>query len=73
MSRQFDSDNEDDETVVLNSDPAVSSLSFSEPFPHMTEEELRTEEEEIKELERRKQGLEERVSWMEKDLAGVLR
>ena len=38
-----------------------------------TEEDMRIEEEEILELERKKRGLEERVSAMEKDINGVMR
>jgi chromosome segregation ATPase len=39
----------------------------------MTEDDLRREEEEIKELERKRRGLEERVNSMGKDITGVLR
>ena len=39
----------------------------------MTEEDWRREEEEIKELESKKRGLEERVSSMGRDISGVLR
>jgi len=39
----------------------------------MTIEDLRREEEEVKELERNKRGLEERVTGMEKDLGGLMR
>ncbi|KAF2234206.1 DASH complex, subunit Spc34 [Viridothelium virens] len=38
-----------------------------------TVEDMQREEEEIKELERKKQGLEDRVSGMEKDLGGLMR
>jgi hypothetical protein len=38
-----------------------------------TEEDLRIEEQEIKELELKKRTLEERVAGMEKDLGGLLR
>ncbi|KAL9091451.1 MAG: hypothetical protein Q9165_004837 [Trypethelium subeluteriae] len=38
-----------------------------------TVEDIQKEEEEIKELERKKQGLEDRVSGMEKDLGGLMR
>ena len=36
-------------------------------------EDLKKEEEEIKDLERKKQSLEDRVSGMEKDLGGLMR
>ncbi|KIW05560.1 uncharacterized protein PV09_03437 [Verruconis gallopava] len=42
-------------------------------FEDFTEEDMRREEEEIKELERKKRSLEERVSNMEKDISGVTR
>jgi DASH complex subunit Spc34 len=41
--------------------------------PTVTEEDLRLEEQEIKELELKKRTLEERVTGMEKDLGGLLR
>ena len=41
--------------------------------PAVTEEDLRLEEQEVKELELKKRTLEERVSGMEKDLGGLLR
>ena len=39
----------------------------------VTDEDLRREEKEIKELERKKRELEDRVSGMERDLGGLLR
>lgn len=45
-----------------------------QPQEHaLTFEDIHREEENIKELERRKRTLEERVSGMEKDLGGILR
>lgn len=41
--------------------------------PTVTEDDLRLEEQEIKELELKKRTLEERVTGMEKDLGGLLR
>ncbi|KAF1979945.1 DASH complex, subunit Spc34 [Bimuria novae-zelandiae CBS 107.79] len=41
--------------------------------PVMTEEDLRREEEEVKQLERKKRGLEDRVNSMGRDISGVLR
>ncbi|KAI9662549.1 MAG: hypothetical protein M1821_008716 [Bathelium mastoideum] len=38
-----------------------------------TEDDMKTEEEEIRELERKKQALEDRVTEMEKDLGGLMR
>ncbi|MCJ1274046.1 hypothetical protein MMC21_001840 [Puttea exsequens] len=40
---------------------------------HVTEEDLRKEDEEIRELEKKKRVLEDRVSGMERDLGGLLR
>jgi predicted nucleic acid-binding Zn-ribbon protein len=62
--RDYDSDYEGD------GDPDVPEASAFEEF---TEEDMRREEEEILELERKKRGLEERVSNMEKDISGVTR
>jgi len=39
----------------------------------ITKEDLRKEEEEIRELERKKQALEERVNGMSRDLGGLMR
>ena len=39
----------------------------------MTQQHLESEEAEIRELERKKKGLEERVAGMERDLGGLMR
>lgn len=39
----------------------------------LTKEDLEREEQEIRELERKKRGLEERVTGMERDLGGLMR
>jgi chromosome segregation ATPase len=41
--------------------------------PIMTAEDLRQEEEEVRQLERKKKGLEDRVNSMGRDISGVLR
>ncbi|KAK3207918.1 hypothetical protein GRF29_96g813906 [Pseudopithomyces chartarum] len=41
--------------------------------PVMTEDDLRREEEEVRQLERKKRGLEDRVNSMGRDISGVLR
>lgn len=41
--------------------------------PALTEEDLRREEEEVKQLERKKRGLEDRVNSMGRDISVVLR
>ena len=47
-------------------------LNLSQAAP-MTEDDLRREQELVKELENRKRTLEERVEGMQKDLGGILR
>ena len=42
-------------------------------FQPMSEEDLRREEEEVRQLERKKRGLEDRVQSMGRDISGVLR
>ena len=42
-------------------------------FQPMSEEDLRREEEEVRELERKKRGLEDRVHTMGRDISGILR
>lgn len=42
-------------------------------FQPMTEEDLRREEEEVRQLEKKKRGLEDRVNSMGRDISGVLR
>lgn len=42
-------------------------------FQPMTEEDLRREEEEVRQLEKKKRGLEDRVHSMGRDISGVLR
>ena len=53
----FDEDANDDQTTQF----------------HVTQEDLKKEDDEIRELERKKQGLEDRVSGMERDLGGLRR
>lgn len=45
----------------------------SERAPAFNIEDMMKEEEEIKDLERKKRGLEDRVTGMEKDLGGLMR
>lgn len=61
--REFGSDYEGED---IGDEEEVEETDF-------TVEDMRREEEEVKELERKKRGLEERVSNMEKDISGVLR
>lgn len=63
-SRNYGSDYEGEDDAVVEDAPAVEEFSV---------EDMQREEEEIRELERKKRGLEERVSNMEKDISGVTR
>ncbi|KAF1949297.1 DASH complex, subunit Spc34 [Byssothecium circinans] len=54
------------------SDEPVDVLS-EHAAPVMSEEDLRREEEEVRQLERKKRGLEDRVNSMGRDISGVLR
>lgn len=57
------------------------SREYADPEPEetenvasvMTEEDLRREEEEVRQLERRKRGLEDHVNSMGRDISGFLR
>ncbi|KAF2635805.1 DASH complex, subunit Spc34 [Massarina eburnea CBS 473.64] len=62
LNRSREQHDEPDETLSVNVAPVV-----------MTEEDLRREEEEVKQLERKKRGLEDRVNSMGRDITGVLR
>lgn len=61
---------EEDEDMMEAEAFAEGGDDFVAP---MTKEDLIREEEEIKELERKKRGLEERVTGMERDLGGLMR
>jgi vacuolar-type H+-ATPase subunit I/STV1 len=63
-SRDYGSDYQSDGDVDAPEPPA---------FEEFTQADMRQEEEEIQELERKKRSLEERVSNMEKDISGVTR
>ena len=63
MSRSYDNDYDDHDTAAA-----------SQPEPEdITDEDIARELGEIRELERRKRVLEDRVSGMEKDLGGLMR
>jgi hypothetical protein len=64
--RDIDSD-EEDETMPADDEDARPPELF------LSEEDVQKEEEEIRELERKKVMLEERVSSLGKDITGVLR
>ncbi|KAJ9625537.1 hypothetical protein H2203_004294 [Taxawa tesnikishii (nom. ined.)] len=66
QSRDFGDIQEDDYE-------AEETAPLTPRAPVMTKEDLLREEQEIRELERKKKGLEERVTGMEKDLGGLMR
>jgi len=68
MSRPSNFDAEDAEDDVFQN---VAPQRMEEQ--RLTHEDIQREEESVRELERRKRTLEERVSGMEKDLGGILR
>jgi hypothetical protein len=63
-------DYEDDEDMLEAEDHGADAGEYVAP---MTKEDLMREEEEIRELERKKRGLEDRVTGMERDLGGLMR
>ena len=68
MNKQKD-DDEDDEDLE---DEDIDDTNGHEEL-HVTEEDLKREDGEIRELEKKKRTLEDRVSGMERDLGGLLR
>jgi len=54
-------------------DPQPTEIGVEIAAPIMTDEDLRREEEEVRQLERKKKGLEDRVHSMGRDISGVLR
>ncbi|EME81095.1 uncharacterized protein MYCFIDRAFT_211749 [Pseudocercospora fijiensis CIRAD86] len=65
-SRSYSQDADDDPMADIDED-AASNIT------PVTKEELEAEEAEIRELERKKRALEERVTGMERDLGGLMR
>lgn len=58
----------------LDDEPEEVEAETEAPaFEPMTAEDLRKEEEEVRQLERKKRGLEDRVNSMGRDISGVLR
>lgn len=62
-----DDDYDDDEDITTQPEPTATIDTFA-----ISHEDMRQDEEEITELERRKRALEERVSALGKDITGVL-
>ena len=63
ISRSRDYIEDEQEDLEAEPDPPA--------FQPMTEEDLRREEEEVKQLERKKRGLEDRVNSMGRDISGL--
>lgn len=58
----------------LDDEPEEAEAETEAPaFEPMTAEDLRKEEEEVRQLEKKKRGLEDRVNSMGRDISGVLR
>ncbi|KAM0805506.1 DASH complex subunit Spc34-domain-containing protein [Usnea florida] len=66
-----DVDDDDDDTEMLE-DEDVNAIE-GQGETHVTEEDIRRENDDIRELEKKKQQLEERVKEMERDLGGLRR
>ena len=66
-----DVDDDDDDTEALEDEDVVATEGQVET--NVTEEDIRRENDEIRELEKKKQQLEERVKEMERDLGGLRR
>lgn len=62
------SQSQDDDGIDID-----TGLALTDAGNTVTDDDLRLEEQEIKEFEMRKRALEERVTGMEKDLGGLLR
>ncbi|KAL8896662.1 MAG: hypothetical protein Q9192_002962 [Flavoplaca navasiana] len=71
-NRQGDTNDNRDNTSVKDSADLESNEERANDVP-ITADDLEKEEQEIRELERRKRALEDRVSGMERDLGGLLR
>lgn len=75
MNRPKDDDNDDDaeeDDDDLDSEDATTRQAASQEIG-FTPEALRREEEEIRELEKKKRNLEDRINGMDRDLGGLLK
>ena len=72
MNRHKDGDVDDDDDTEALEDEDVNAIEGQGEI-HVTEEDIRRENDEIRELEKKKQQLEERVKEMERDLGGLRR
>ncbi|KAL9042955.1 MAG: hypothetical protein Q9180_000215 [Flavoplaca navasiana] len=71
-NRQGDTNDDRDNTSVKDSADLESNEERANDVP-ITADDLEKEEQEIRELERKKRALEDRVTGMERDLGGLLR
>lgn len=69
---QMNSDNVTGNNYENEAEHEHSADNHAEEF-EVTDEDLRAEEEEIREIEAKRRALQERVAGMEKDLGGLLR
>ena len=69
MNKTTDSD----QNYEDNGDEELAAVEAQHEITTITDDDLRAEQQGIKELEQKKLALEERVASMEKDLGGLLR
>ena len=72
MNKHKDGNVDDDDDKEVLEDEDVDAIEGQGEI-HVTEEDIRRENDEIRELEKKKQQLEERVKGMERDLGGLRR
>ena len=72
MNRHKDGEVDDDDDTEALEDEDVNAIEGQGEI-YVTEEDIRRENDEIRELEKKKQQLEERVKEMERDLGGLRR
>lgn len=72
MNKHKDGDVDDDDDTEALEDENVDAME-GQGETHVTEEDIRRENDEIRELEKKKRQLEERVKEMERDLGGLRR
>ena len=72
MNKHKDGDVDDDDDTETLEDEDANAIEGQGEI-HVTDEDIRRENDEIRELEKKKQQLEERVKEMERDLGGLRR
>ena len=73
QTRELQAMNRPTSRTGYSDDGAAEGGAVVEASIPLTKEDLEREEEEIRELERKKRGLEDRVTGMERDLGGLMR